>query len=365
MKPVWAAGEQALDVSASRGFALPLCRCGTRTIDRMKTRLFGTLQLKNRQITGAIELALRSMTPAARVPCGGLSRRSAVLSLGAFLGWSLSTSASALTLLPDDVVPASPAPLAAEFAQQVVSRLLVPDDEQLAYAARLQDALTAAQVTLAAPQFIVLVDRSPNVQAALLYWGSERGWQFIGASPVSTGLPGRYEHFLTPLGVFDHSLANPDFRAEGTKNKLGFRGYGVKGRRIYDFGWIDSPRGWGDRSMGKLRLQMHSTDPVLAEPRLGTAQSEGCVRIPATLNDFIDRHGLIDEDYDRALAEGDKLWVLRKDRTPVSSPGRYMVVVDTQREARPDWSPLPVTRKPAAKSKPKPAAKAAPKTAAP
>lgn len=330
----------------------------------MKTRLLGTLQLKNRQLTAAINLAFRSITRAGRVPCGGLSRRSAVLSLGAFLGWGLSAAASASILLPNNVALASPAPLAAEFAQQVASRLLMPDDEQLAYGARLQDALTAAQVTLAAPQFIVLVDRSPNVQAALLYWGSvERGWQFIGASPVSTGLPGRYEHFLTPLGVFDHSLANPDFRAEGTKNKLGFRGYGVKDMRIYDFGWIESPRGWGDGAMGELRLQMHSTDPVLAEPRLGTAQSEGCVRIPATLNDFIDRHGLIDEDYDRALAEGDTLWVLRKDRTPVSSPGRYLVVVDTQREARPDWSPLPVTRKPAAKSIPQPAPKSAPKSA--
>ena len=340
-------------------------RC-TRTIERMKTGLPGTLSRKNRQLTTAINLALRAITPAAARPPGGLSRRSAVLSLAAFLGWSLSAAASASTLLPDDVVPASPAPLAAEFAQQVASRLLIPDDEQLAYAARLQDALTAAQVTLAAPQFVVLVDRNPNVQAALLYWGSsERGWRFIGASPVSTGLPGRYEHFLTPLGVFDHSLANPDFRAEGTKNELGFRGYGIKGMRIYDFGWIESPRGWGDGAMGKLRLQMHSTDPVLAEPRLGTAQSEGCVRIPATLNDFIDRHGLIDQDYDRALVEGDTLWVLRKDRTPVSSPGRYLVVVDTEREARPDWSPLPVTRKPAAKPKPKPAPKSAPKPATP
>lgn len=332
----------------------------------MNTRIFGTLRRKNKQLAGAVALGLRVITSAAARSPGGLSRRSVVWALGAFLGGSLSAAASAQTVLPEGEAPVSPVPLAAEFAQQVASRLLMPDDEQLAYGARLQDALAVAQVTPTAPQFIVLVDRSPNVQAALLYWGSvERGWQFIGASPVSTGLPGRYEHFLTPLGVFDHSLANPDFRAEGTKNKLGFRGYGVKDMRIYDFGWIESPRGWGDGAMGKLRLQMHSTDPVLAEPRLGTAQSEGCVRIPGTLNDFIDRHGLIDEDYDRALAEGDTLWVLRKDRTPVSSPGRYLVVVDTEREARSDWSPLPVTRKPAAKPKPKPAVKSAAKPATP
>ena len=82
------------------------------------------------------------------------------------------------------------------------------------------------------------------MQAALLNRGSVvKGWFFGGgAAPVSTGLPGCCEHFLTPLGVFDHSLANPDFRAEGTKNKLGFRGYGRKGLRIYDPGGVNSVR---------------------------------------------------------------------------------------------------------------------------
>jgi len=321
----------------------------------MNIGLLGTLRLKKMQIQGAASTACGSMAPDGRVPCGGLSRRSAALALGAFVGWSLSAPASASTPLLYGVAPApaSEVPLAAEFLRDVTPRLLMQQDETMAYAVHLQNALTAAQTTLAVPQFIVLVDRSPNVQAALLYWGSaDRGWRFIGATPVSTGLPGRYEHFLTPLGVFDHSMANPDFRAEGTKNKLGFRGYGVKGMRIYDFGWIESPRGWGDGAMGKLRLQMHSTDPVLAAPRLGTAQSEGCVRIPATLNDFIDRHGLLDEDYERALADGDSLWVLRKDRTPTPSPGRYLVVVDTERQERPAWSPLPLIYQPKPKTKP-------------
>ena len=289
-------------------------------------------------------LAPRPLAQARPMPCR-LPRRRAALALGALivgLNWGMPALAATA---PDDGAPFSPAPLAAEFLRDVAPRLLLPDDERSAYAARLQDALTAAQVTLAAPQFIVLVDRSPRVQAALLYWGSaERGWGLVGATPVSTGLPGKFEHFLTPLGVFGHSLSNPDFRAEGTKNKLGFRGYGTKGLRIYDFGWIASPRGWGDGAMGTLRLQMHSTDPVLAEPRLGTPQSEGCVRIPAALNDFIDRHGLLDEDYERAAASGDNLWVLRKERTPTPSPGRYLIVVETQRAARPAWSPRPARR---------------------
>ena len=43
--------------------------------------------------------------------------------------------------------------------------------------------------------------------------------------------------------------------------------------------------------MGVLRLQMHATAPDPAEQTLGTPQSEGCVRIPALLNEFVDRHG--------------------------------------------------------------------------
>ena len=52
----------------------------------------------------------------------------------------------------------------------------------------------------------------------LLLWGSASTvWRLVGAAPVSTGLPSRYEHFATPLGVFEHSVNNPDYRAEGQR----------------------------------------------------------------------------------------------------------------------------------------------------
>lgn len=238
-----------------------------------------------------------------------------------------------------------PVPLVQEFERDVASHLLIPAEESQAYGERLNNMLVSAEASVSMPQFVILVDRSVFVQVLFLYWGSaSQGWNLVGATQVSTGLPGNYEHFLSPLGVFDHSMANPDFRAKGTKNKNGFRGYGKKGMRIYDFGWIGAPRGWGDGSMGVLRLQMHATDPDRAESRLGTPQSEGCIRIPATLNDFIDRYALLDEDYERAVAGGSRLWILRRDRTPTSSPGRYLVVIDSQRTERPVWSPLPVSR---------------------
>jgi len=140
--------------------------------------------------------------------------------------------------------------------------------------------------------------------------------------------------------VFEHSIANPDFRAEGTKNENGIRGYGLKGMRVYDFGWQKAIKGWGYKDEGDLRLQMHATDPIL-ERRVGTAQSKGCVRIPASMNLFIDRHAILDADYDVALAQGQALWVLPKDRQPTPWSGRFLIVVDTGRTERPAWSPLP------------------------
>lgn len=217
--------------------------------------------------------------------------------------------------------------------------LVVPAATALDYAVLLNGALQVAGIREITPKFILLVDRNPNVQALLLYWGTvEGGWTLVGASSISTGLPGRYEHFKTPLGIFEHSLENPDFRAEGTKNRFGIRGYGNKGSRIYDFGWVKASRGWGDGHVGELRLQMHSTDPDVLEQRIGTALSEGCIRIPSQLNEFIDQYGILDEDYDRVVAAGNHLWVLRKDRMSTPWSGHYLVVVESTVATRPEWA---------------------------
>ena len=87
-----------------------------------------------------------------------------------------------------------------------------------------------------------------------------------------------------------------------------------------------------------MRLQMHATDPERLEPLLGTWHSKGCIRIPASLNRFIDRYGLIDADYEHAAAQGRKLWILLPERTPTAWPGRYLVVVDSLRSSQPAWA---------------------------
>ena len=233
--------------------------------------------------------------------------------------------------------------LAPLFAQQVDRRLEVPDEVQRAYADLLAADLKAQNLSTA--QYVLIVDRNIFVQALLIYWMSaDHTFHFIGASPVSTGKPGRYEHFVTPTGVFEHTLDNPDFRAKGTKNELGYRGFGAKSMRIYDFGWQDSIRGWGRGGPGKMRLEMHATDPDRLAQKLGTPQSEGCVRIPAALNVFIDHYGILDGEYDQAIASGETFWVLPKTREPTPWSGKFLVVVDTGRTERPAWSPAPAAK---------------------
>jgi hypothetical protein len=235
-----------------------------------------------------------------------------------------------------------PLEMVAVYAASVDKRLDMPPAEAQRYGELLLAQLQQAGLTGLLPQYFVLVDRSPQVQAVMVYWKDGDGFpQLIGASPASTGRPRGFEYFETPTGVFTHTLANPDFRAEGTKNARGIRGYGTKGMRVYDFGWQLARKGWGTRGTGVMRLQMHASDPDLLEPRLGSVQSKGCIRIPATLNRLIDIYGLLDADYARAQQAGRSLWVLAPDRQATSWPGRYLVIVDSQRDERPPWSPLP------------------------
>ncbi|KVT39171.1 hypothetical protein WK52_27925 [Burkholderia multivorans] len=229
------------------------------------------------------------------------------------------------------------------FAQEVTRRLNVPANEQRAYGERLQRALAAADLADLAGEYVAMVDRAPNVQALFIYFRATpaNAWLLIGAAPVATGLPGQYDHFLTPLGVFHHSPDHMDFRAEGTTNENGIRGYGHRDMRIFDFGWVDGERGWGKGGKSAMRFQMHATDPDRLEPLLGIRHSKGCVRIPASLNTFLDRHGILDDDYQARVEAGKSLWVLRGDREISPIAGRYLVVIDSARKTRPAWSPLP------------------------
>lgn len=228
------------------------------------------------------------------------------------------------------------------YRAQVDNRLELPLEETRRYARLAEEALSRAGVSLDQAQYLAVVDRDPWVQAIFLFWRSAQGeYEWVAASPVSTGRPGSFDHFETPLGVFDHSLANPDFRSEGTLNSNGIRGYGAKGMRVFDFGWQQVPKGWGDRAVSEMRLQMHATDPDLLERRLGSVQSKGCIRIPASLNRLLDHYGVLDANYEQAVRERHVPWVLDPQREPVAGAGRYLVVVESGRSDRPEWSVAP------------------------
>jgi hypothetical protein len=77
---------------------------------------------------------------------------------------------------------------------------------------------------------------------------------------------------------------------------------------------------------------------ALKQVGLGRANSKGCIRIPASLNQFIDHYGLLDADYERALLEGESFWMLSPDRSPTPWSGRYLIIVDSMRETRPTWT---------------------------
>ncbi|MDH1179580.1 L,D-transpeptidase [Achromobacter mucicolens] len=246
-----------------------------------------------------------------------------------------------LSAMMTSPVPAqfTPQDVMQTFALRVAPALTVPADEQIRYASLALGMLKEAGLGLLGPQYALVVDRNPKVQAVFLFWLPAIGMPVhVGAAPVSTGRIGQFDHFETPTGVYPHTLANPDFRAQGTKNANGILGYGAKGMRVYDFGWQQALRGWGNGGVSTMRLQMHATDPVLLESKLGTPQSKGCIRIPATLNRLLDSYGLLDADYELAADLVAPPWVLQPGRTPANGAGRYLIIVDTERESRPDWA---------------------------
>lgn len=235
-----------------------------------------------------------------------------------------------------------PPELAVYYGQAVDRRLTLPPAEIRRYGVLAQTMLLAYGIGPLAPQYLVLVDRSPQVQALLLLWLTPAAEPvLIGASPVSTGRTGDYDYFETPTGVYAHTLDNPDFRSEGTLNEHGIRGFGAQGMRVFDFGWQPGLRGWGTGGTSPMRLLLHATDLDRLEPLLGSVQSKGCIRAPASLIRLLDEYGLLDADYDEALRAGRSIWVLSPQRTPLAGAGRYLVIVDTGRSTRPAWSPEP------------------------
>lgn len=234
--------------------------------------------------------------------------------------------------------PLTPGLLSAETAI-IVSALAaeVPHPVQLS-AERAQLLLSLAGKMAAAdhfvvrrPQLVLIVDRSPHGQTLSITLAQPDGpWEILGTRAVSTGKPGRREHFKTPVGVLLNDGAELGYRAQGTYNENHIRGLGVKGMRVWDFGWQTSEDWRTPGATMQVRVEMHATDPAVLAQRLGRADSEGCIRIPGPLNVFLDRHGIIDADIERlAMQDAGYRALLSRQLQPTPLAGDAVIVVDS------------------------------------
>lgn len=206
-----------------------------------------------------------------------------------------------------------------------------------------QGAIQDAGQPVNRPQIVMVVDRAEKVQRLdFLLALPDAPWESLGGTPVSTGTIGRKYYYITPTGVFDNTADRLGYRAEGTKNKFGIRGIGAKGSRVWDLGWQTATKGWLPKGeTGEIRLEIHATDPQFLEGRLGRPASEGCIRIPAGLNRFMDHYGLIDALYEQAASYDPRFAaLLPKDREPTPIAGDLIVVIDSGPAPEPRIDPL-------------------------
>lgn len=247
----------------------------------------------------------------ASVSAGSVGRRRLLMAAGASC---LPAWGSATTIY-------APQHVAEAYARQVARRLEPPAYEARIYGAIAELHLLMHQQVLWAPQYMLVVDANPHVQAALLMWRLAAGsYEILGASPVSTGGPVRPEHLETPQGVYQQEVA--------CDGGLACRGAGP---RVYDFGWQRARSATGRGPLFPLRLQALAAQGRAVQ-RLGSACSNGCVLLPASLMAFLDRFGVIDAALPEQAVASDFALPYR---------GRYMLVVDSERDQRPGWSPAP------------------------
>ena len=238
-----------------------------------------------------------------RLSPSGLRRRSLLLSAAAAL--------APLGALADGVC--TPRELARRYAAVVDRQLQVPGNEALIYGGLAENELGDVRQTLLGPQYLLVVDSCPAVQAAFLFWRLLPGrYELIGASPASTGNPEQAGCLPTPVGVFAQGEVE-------SGRKLA--------SRVYDFGRHRTRRSTGS-GFEDLRLQARAATGR-SGALLGRAQSHGCILLPPGMVAFLDQFGVLDDGRkDGVTPSGEAL--------PFA--GRYLVVTDSERDERPDWA---------------------------
>jgi hypothetical protein len=219
-------------------------------------------------------------------------------------------AAAALPLPALAGVVYTPHELMEQYARDVTPRLHLPADDVRLYCSIAEWQLCGSARDMLDPQYLLVIDRNPNVQAALLLWRLWAGsYELVGASPAAAG--------TTPL---DAAQSAQDLLVQVGAN-------GRRGRsRVYEFGSAAQQR---ESASEEVRVQMRSV-PAGAEDRLGVPCPDGCILLPASLVSFLDEYGILDQD-----APG------RTQRHVLPCRGRHLLLVDSERDDRPAWSPAP------------------------
>ncbi len=320
--------------------ALLLCTAGS-TIACSSNRIGGGLNDDHRPGPSSVVLA------AAAAPAPQAASPAAV-SPGAPQG----TTPKATLAMNATVVPVLPAPQAGPPSPAMAQPAMRADIDALSHDMRselggtlLPDAPPLTRAALGAAhgmmqkahvapdtlQVVLVVDRSPKVQRLWVTVAAPGSTTLepLGSVHVSTGKPGRKEHFRTPVGVFIDDAGILGYRAQGTYNENHIRGIGLRGMRVWDFGWQTTDDWRTPHALMAVRMEMHATDPAVLEPRLGRWDSEGCIRIPTSFNSFLDGTGLIDAKERQAARDDRRFAALLKHTTPSPLAGQTLVVVDT------------------------------------
>lgn len=227
----------------------------------------------------------------------------------------LLSAAAALAPLPALAAGVcSPRELAQRFDGAVAQKLRVPPNEASIYASLAEVELAGHPDVAPQPQYLLVVDSCPVIQVAFLFWRLLPGHcELVGAAPASTGSPQRQGCLETPCGVFPQASSADAGRALAS--------------RVYEFGTHRARKATG-AGYGALHLQARA---AVGRNRalLGTAQSDGRVLLPSSLVAFLDAHGVLDGLRGKAAtAQGEA----------VPFAGQYLVVIDSERDERPDWA---------------------------
>jgi hypothetical protein len=233
----------------------------------------------------------------------GISRRSLLLCATAALA-PLGAQANGIC---------TPRDLARRYAAVVDRQLQLPGNEALIYGGLAENELASFRPALVGPQYMLVVDNCPAVQAAFLFWRLLPGrFELIGASPASTGNPQQAGCVQTPQGVFAQGRIEDGHKLVS---------------RVYDFGMQRARKG-AVGGFSQLRLQARAATGRTGA-LLGTPQSDGCILLPPGMVAFLDQFGVLDDGRKDGLTPAGEA---------LPFAGRYLVVVDSERDERPDWA---------------------------